>query len=241
MTDDTFPDDGPEPDRHAARSALYGALAAVFVYPDEETVADLTAADAAEGVLEAAETLGCRDEASQFLDALAGTDVADLESSYNDLFGIPGGDGSYAVVPYEAEYTVGDDVSLAQRRIATVAGLLDAFDLERSPDFAERHDHLALELELMQLLSAQRAASLAADADDRAGDLERIEATLLEHHLGDFLPSLAHDLRETTEDEVYLAAADLGEKLVTADLAAHPPSDVAVDGELTAPPGVSAR
>jgi len=159
MDDYTFPDDGTDTDRHGARGALYGALAGVFVYPDEDVLADLTAPEAAEGIRAAAETLGLGSEAERLLDALADTDAESLESTYNDLFGLPSG-GTYEVVPYEAEYTVGDDVSLAQRRIATVAGLLEAFDLERSPEFAERHDHLALELELMQIMSAQRAASL---------------------------------------------------------------------------------
>ena len=241
MSDYTFPDDGTETDRHGARSALYGALAGVFVYPDEDVLADLTAPEAAEGIRAAAETLGLSEDAERLLDALDDTDTESLESSYNDLFGIPGDGGAYEVVPYEAEYTVGDDVSLAQRRIATVAGLLEAFDLERSPDFAERHDHLALELELAQILAAQRAASLAADAEDRAADLERIEAALLDHHLSDFLPSLAIDLRGSTDDPVYLAAADLAEKLVGADQAAHPPSDVKADADLSGPAGVSAR
>ncbi|WP_424019295.1 TorD/DmsD family molecular chaperone [Halorientalis pallida] len=241
MDDTTFPDDATATERHGARSALYGALAGVFVYPDEDALADLTAPEAVEGIRSAAETLGLDAAADRFLDALAGTDANALEPTYNELFGLPGEDGTYEVVPYEAEYTVGDDVSLAQRRIATVAGLLDAFDLERSPDFAERHDHLALELELMQILAAQRGASLAADAEDRAADIERIEATLLDHHLGDFLPALAHDLRAATDDPVYLAAADLAEGLVTADVAAHPPSDVEADADLSGPPGVSAQ
>jgi TorA maturation chaperone TorD len=241
MTATPFPDAAPV-NHHSARGALYGTLATMFVYPTTDALAELTAPEATEGIRTAAETLGYDDETGRLLDGIESTDVETLQGSYNDLFGIPDSDnGGYEVVPYEAEYTVGDEVSLKQRRIATVSGLLDAFDLQLSDTFAERHDHVALELELMQIISVQRSCSLAADEYEHTADLERIEATLLDHHLSTFVPAMVHDLREATEQTVYLAAGALAETLVTDDTEAHPPTDIDLDGELHGPAGVNAR
>ncbi|UPV75350.1 molecular chaperone TorD family protein [Halorussus limi] len=242
-------DAGPRAERHAARAALYSAAAGAFCYPDDELVADLTHAETAEGLRSAAETLDLQSEVETFLGALESTDRDDLESAYNGLFGLPSDDGTYPVVPYEAEYTVGDEVGRQQRRIATVVGLLEAFGVEPSDRFDERQDHVVVELELLQVLAARRAVAREEGDDDTAANLERAEAMVLDEHLGDFVPAFAHEVRKSAPDPdetgtdadpgeeddlgaaaVYRAAADLAETVVTRDVANHPEPDVDFDG-----------
>ncbi|UPW01401.1 molecular chaperone TorD family protein [Halorussus gelatinilyticus] len=238
----------PPAERHAARSALYSAAAGVFCYPDDDLVADLTHEGTAEGLREAGRKLDLEAEVETLVGALGETTRDDLESAYNDLFGLPGADGSYPVVPYEAEYTVGDEVGRQQRRIATVVGLLEAFGVEPADRFDERQDHVVVELELVQVLAARRAVAREEGDDDTAANLERAEAMVLEEHLGDFVPAFAHEVRESTPDPsevlgadeddadrreaaaaVYRAAADLAESVVTRDVATHPEPDVDFD------------
>ncbi|WP_435181148.1 TorD/DmsD family molecular chaperone [Halorussus sp. AFM4] len=231
-------------ERHAARAAIYSAAAGAYCYPDEEIVAELTHAETADGLRAAGRKLDLTDEVEALLGALGATDREALESAYNDLFGLPSDDGTYAVVPYEAEYTVGDEVSRKQRRIATVAGLLEAFGVEPADDFHERQDHVVVELELLQVLAARRAVACEEGEADDAENLERAEATVLDEHLADFVPAFAHGVRDATDDPkeaesyddprraagaVYRAAADLAEAIVTRDLAAHPDPDVDAD------------
>ncbi|MFC4450915.1 TorD/DmsD family molecular chaperone [Halorussus aquaticus] len=235
----TATDELPPAERHSARAALYSAAAGAFCYPDEETVAQLTHEATAEGLREAGRKLGFETETEALVEALDATDRESLESAYNDLFGLPVDDGTYPVVPYEAEYTVGDEVGRQQRRIATVVGLLEAFGVEPSDDFDERQDHVVVELELLQVLAARRAVARDEGDDDTADNLERAEAMVLDEHVEGFVPAFAHDVRETTPDpsddaegdrtaasSVYRAAANLAEAVVTRDLADHPEPEV---------------
>jgi len=214
--------------RHVRRAALYGYTATAFQFPDESTVADLTDADVRASIREAGRELGLGDEVDALLDALDGTNPEALEPAYHDLFGLPGDGGEYPVVPYEAEYTTDGDVGESQRRIATVVGLLERFGLEVSDSFDERQDHVAVELELMQLLAAQRAAALTEGENEAAQRLARAGATVLDEHLGDFVPAFAHAVNRAADDRggesrvVYARAADLAAALVEADVARHP-------------------
>lgn len=223
------PDDTTPAERHAARAALYGLLAGAFHYPDDRTVRELTADEAVDGVRQAAATLGFEAEVEALVDALAGTAPADLRVAYNDLFGVPGDDGTYPVVPYEAHYTTRDEVSEEQRRIAQVVGLYDEFGLDVAESFGERQDHVAAELELAQVMAAQRAVAADRGEDEAAARIERAEATTLSRHLADFVPTLAHEVRGATDGGVYAAAADLAEALVARDNGRHPDVDPDVD------------
>jgi len=209
---------------HAARAALYGALGGVFVYPDEETLSGLTDPEALSGVASAAATLGLDEEASELIDALSGTTLAELQSAYDRTLGLPEG-GEYPVVPYEGYYTTGSEMREEQTRIATVVGLLEEFGLQPGEEFDERQDHVATELELMQVVAAQRAVAVERGEAGTGATLAGAEATILDTHLVDFVPAFAHDLRATSDERVYCAAARLAESLVTADHAAHHDGD----------------
>jgi TorA-specific chaperone len=209
--------DVPTHEYHGARAALYSALAGVFCYPAEETLAELTAPETRHGIDDAGRTLGLEREAGALRDALSAEDPETLRATYTETFGLPGEDGEYPVVPYEAHYTVRGDIGQKQRRIAKVVGAVEALGFTVAETFDERQDHVALELELLQLLAGWRAvAARTGDLDD-AESVERIEATLLEEHLVDFVPSLATAVREATDEPVYVAGADLAEELVVAD------------------------
>lgn len=225
--------DDADADRHAARAALYGLLGGAFVYPDEEILADLTAPEAREGVEQAADRLGFESEAEALLDALDATDAESLEADYNKLFGLPDG-GEYPVIPYEGHYTTGSEISEEQRRIATVVGLMEEFGVQPGGDFDERQDHVAAELELMQVVAAQRAAAIHQGEHEAAETLADAEATILDEHLVAFVPSFAIDLRAATANDAYKAAATLAERLVSADHADH-------DTAETAPPEVESN
>ncbi|MFC6976078.1 molecular chaperone [Halomicroarcula sp. GCM10025709] len=213
---------------HAARAGLYAAVAGAFVYPEAATVEELTDRDALEGIERAGRRTGVEAEAAAFTDALADCSPVALQAEYNDLFGVPDEDGTYAVVPYEGNYTVGSEIDDEQRRIAAVVGLLETVGLEPSDEFRERQDHVATELELMQVAAGQRAV-----VHERASDPEEnevldeivgVESAVLSNHLIDFVPAFAHDVREATDCDVYLAAADLAQSLVESDESLHPPA-----------------
>ncbi len=210
------------PQYHGARAALYGAVAAPFVPPDEGAIDDLAHDDAIEGILTAAKRVGVESETAAFVRALETTDAETATSAYDRLFGVPDEGGTYPVVPYEAQYTVDGAIDREQRRIAAVIGVMEAAGFERGETFAERQDHVAAELELAQVLAVQRAVALHGNERAEAGRIADLEATFLAEHLIDFVPAFARDLRDATDVALYETAADLARALVELDHERHP-------------------
>ncbi|MFB6183469.1 MAG: molecular chaperone [Haloarculaceae archaeon] len=209
--------------RHARRAALYGYASTALQYPDRETVGDLTDAETAAAVREAAAVLDLGDELAALQRAAETTSRDALAATYDGLFGIPGDDGTYPVVPYEANYTTGAEINEIQRRIATVVGLLAEFGLQLDSDFDERQDHVAVELELLAVVAAQRAVALDEGEEAAARRLARAEATVLDEHLTGFVPALSTAVDRATDSDFYRAATDFAAALVNADHAAHDP------------------
>jgi TorA maturation chaperone TorD len=219
--------EGPDLDRdtpqyHGARAALYGALAAPFVHPGEGAIDDLAHDDAIEGILTAADRVGVESETETFVGALETTDAETAARTYDRLFGVPDGEGTYPVVPYEAQYTVDGAIDREQRRIAAVIGVMEAAGFERGETFAERQDHVAAELELAPVLAVQRAVALHSGERAEADRIADLEATFLAEHLADFVPAFARDLRDATDVALYETAADLARSLVELDHERHP-------------------
>jgi TorA-specific chaperone len=214
---------------HGSRAALYSAAATAFVYPDEAVFDDLTDSEVVASLRLAADVLDLDDALHGLLEAIEAANPDDLRTTFTSLFAVPE-DGAYPVIPYEANYTAPDEVAMQQHRIAEVAGLLGSVDLERSDRFDDRQDHVAVELELMQVLAAMRAVAIEEDAAEREERIAKMEATVLSDHLADFVPALAHDLRQATDNPVYLAAADLAEELVVWDNRQHVPVEAPASG-----------
>ena len=233
-------DDGEDPAYHGARAALYGAVAAPFVHPDEGALDELAHADAIEGLETAAGRVGVEAETGAFIDALVEGDRREVASAYDRLFGVPGADGTYRVIPYEARYTADGAIDREQRRIAAVVGIMEAAGLERKPGFAERQDHVAAELECAQVLAGQRAVARHSGNDSAADRLAALEATFLAHHLAAFVPAFARDLRDATDVALYVTAADLASAVVELDTARHP-DPVALPDESQARLGAEER
>jgi len=220
--DDDRDFDPDDPAYHGARATLYGAVAAPFVHPDDGALDELAHDDAIEGILTAAERIGVESETAPFVEALVTTDTETAAGAFDRLFGVPDEDGTYPVVPYEAQYTVDGAVDREQRRIAAVVGVMEAAGFERGSGFADRQDHVAAELELAQVLAAQRAVALHRGDRADAGHLADLEATFLAEHLSDFVPAFARDLREAAGIALYETAADMASALVDLDHARHP-------------------
>lgn len=199
----------PDVQRHLARATVYTFTATAFTPPDEGAVEVLSDQEAQEGALVAAGRIEMADHVGDVLDAFNEADPDELARAYDDLFHVPDEDGSYPVVPYEAHYTVGDDVGKEQRRIALVLDVAREIGMEPNDDFTERQDHVVTELELMQILSAQRAHAMHDGDEEALYRIHDVEGALLDEHLVGFAPALAEDVQEATDHPFYEAAAEL--------------------------------
>ncbi len=107
--------------------------------------------------------------------------LTELAADYLRTFLGHGIDGHSAAYPYESVYTSERRLLMQDARTEILA-LFRASGLEKDPSFKDAEDHIALELEFMQLLALRCAEALRAGNGDDALALVRSQATFLDEH-----------------------------------------------------------
>jgi TorA maturation chaperone TorD len=201
-------------DRSLARAVVARYLKLALRPPDPSSYRDLFSPEASAALRRAAEVLGFAEPLPERL--------PELTASYVRLFGhsLRG-----RVCPYEIEYGRREPISQAQE-LSDVCGFYRAFGLEPSCRASERWDHVAVELEFVELLSTKEAYAL------EAGEQEMFELTrhalkrFVREHLGSFGIALGAALEEQNPDGFYGRTGRLLGSYLTA-----------VSSELGVPPG----
>jgi len=121
-----------------------------------------------------------------------------------------------SVHPFESVYTSAERLMLQQSRDEVLAEYRRA-GLERSADFKEPEDHVALELEFMAFL-CRRAAAVMQEQEETAclAFLERQKA-FLEGHLLVWLPAFCSDLEKASESDFYRGIARLTREFIQSE------------------------
>ena len=121
-----------------------------------------------------------------------------------------GTDGKSAAYPFESVYTSEQRLRMQEARDEVLA-IYRSEGLNRSVDWHDDEDHVALELEFMQYLCEQLAQAV------ETGDLERADALLatqggfLNSHLCNWVPLLTDDMRKFAKSNFYKGLASLTE------------------------------
>jgi TorA maturation chaperone TorD len=202
-----------------ARECLYRFLAAALSDPLLDQWAVLSdaascslAADAADLLREEAQAspvvLGFGEMPADALDLAPLLSVLaepreELTAEYDRVFGLV---PSRECPPYETEYHRTTEPFFRAQQLADVAGFYRAFGLEPSRRTPERADHIALELEFMELLLAKKR--LAEDAEQVIVCTEA-EAAFFRDHLAWWAPSFATGLRRKGEGGLYAIAGQI--------------------------------
>jgi DMSO reductase family type II enzyme chaperone len=212
-------------DLAVARTFIYRFLAKAFEDPSPQTWAALTDESlhdsllcAAAAVEEAAcgskgpRVLGATDagemreqaggtpapralqrSARAWLASLSSGQLDQFRGDYNAAFG----HAARGLCPLnEIEYgELKADPLFQPHRLADLAAFYQAFGLEISPDAAERHDHICLELEFMAVLAAKEAYALEYQLDQGQLALCRdAQRTFLREHLARWTPAFTRRL-----------------------------------------------
>jgi len=195
-----------------ARAQAYGLLARAFGRPDAAFEAEVAEGGFGEALAEALAALGHRG----FADAAAG---AGPEGPLADEFVRLFNPSLHAnCPPYGTEYT-GAHVFMRAQQLADVAGFYRAFGLRVAADFRERPDHIATELEFMQVLALKEARALARRERAHAGICRRAQARFLREHLGRWLAPYAAKLAAQDGEGFYARVAGLARDFVAKDAA----------------------
>ncbi|MBI3091166.1 MAG: molecular chaperone TorD family protein [Candidatus Tectomicrobia bacterium] len=194
------------PESAIARSATYDLLSLAFLYPEAGHLDHLR--EAVPQLQEAAGEIGWDDVARALrgLGAELRTATREaLETEFAEVFGhgIP-----KDCPPYEGEYNQAHIYQKVQT-LAELKGVYEHFGLAPNPDLKDRPDHISVELEFMQALTAKEAyARLQNHGDDKISLCREAQKCFLEQHLAGWTRRFARALAGKTQRQgVYGALA----------------------------------
>ncbi len=202
----------------AARSRLYGMLAAILKYPDISLVEFVQDHAACASVRDAAAEVSARqsprlsEEIEIVMAHFRRKALVELEDAYLRTFGAsPRG----RVTAYECEYG-SSEIFQFSSELSDITAFYSAFGL-CSGDGQERLDHISTECEFMRILCAKEA-HLLSEADRAAA--EHLEVTrdaqknFMHHHLGRWAAAFARQLTAADPDGPYGSAARALEEFI---------------------------
>ena len=197
-----------------ARAQAYALLARGFGRPDARFEADVAEGRFGEALSEALAALGHQELAAAAA-GIGGAPQAPLADEFARLFN-PSVHGNCP--PYGTEYTAAH-VFMRAQQLADVAGFYRAFGLRVAAGFRERPDHIATELEFMQVLTLKEARALARRERAHAAVCRRAQARFLQEHLGRWLAPYCQKLAALDGAGFYIHIAGLARGFVAKDAA----------------------
>ena len=188
------------------RAATYGLLARLFrVEVDQPLLDELHARryptgtgddDIDEGYRLIATYLSNADERS----------VTELAVDFARVFIGDGVDSYAAAFPFESVYTSEKRLKMQAARDEVLA-IYHAYGLTKDDAWDENEDHIAPELEFMQVLCARTADALRHGDENKAVSLLRTQRNFLDDHLTAWVPMLVHDMGRFAHTDFYRGLA----------------------------------
>ena len=219
----------------ASRASMYGLLASLFRKElDLEQIEELKRMKFPVGTGNAMLDQGFHDLYDYLKTAWEGS-VTELAVDYSRTFIGSGTTGYSAAYLYESVYT-------SDRRLLAREARGEVLQFYRNNGLAkdqwnDMEDHLALELEFVQILSNRTAQALRDDEEETALNDIRCQYDFVRNHLNNWLPMMAGDALKFAETSFYRGAARIAlgyceedEKLLSELLenAPEPPVEVTV-------------
>lgn len=119
--------------------------------------------------------------------------------------------------PYETLYGVSQADFQQSHVMADIAGFFRAFGFQVSATALERIDHVAVELEFLQVLAAKEAYARSRGDEENARIVREGEEAFLADHLGKWAPTFARRLRQRSPDGTYGLWGSLLDAFLEAD------------------------
>ncbi|WP_165172746.1 molecular chaperone [Adlercreutzia sp. ZJ242] len=134
--------------------------------------------------------------------------LTELAVDYTRTF-IGGGNNGYsAAYPFESVYTSPKRLLMQGARDEVLVAYRSA-GIDKKPSWKEGEDHIALELEFMQILGMRALDALCAGDEDAAADHIECQKGFLVNHVGAWFPMMAADMRKFSKTDFYRGLADL--------------------------------
>lgn len=143
--------------------------------------------------------------------------VTELAADYMRVFFGHGYNGHAAAYPFESVYT-SEKRLLMQSARDEVLALYRAAGLDKNDDWKEGEDHIALELEYMQILAGRAADALLRGDRDRAIANLVAQRNFLDDHLLGWAPMLAAEMKKFAKTNFYRGLASMTVGFLECDL-----------------------
>ncbi len=200
------------------RAATYGLLSRLFrVEIDEELLEQLRGmrfpastgnSDVDEGYLRFA----------RYLSNTWDNSLTDLAVDYVRVFIGHGVDAFSAAYPFESVYTSEKRLLMQDARDEVLA-IYRAAGLDKKESWKEGEDHVALELEFMQVLANRTTDALKKGDEDEAAALLTTQQNFLNDHLASWVPMMTADMKRFAKTDLYLGLAYLTDGYLDSDKA----------------------
>lgn len=142
--------------------------------------------------------------------------LTELAADYMRTFFGHGYNGHAAAYPFESVYS-SEKRLLMQSARDEVLALYRAAGLEKQESWKEGEDHVALELEYMQILSQRTAEALESGDEKAAKKLLKSQKNFLEDHLGGWVPLLAEQMEHFALTDFYKGVGYMCEGFIETD------------------------
>jgi TorA maturation chaperone TorD len=128
-----------------------------------------------------------------------------------------GVDGFSAAYPYESVYTSEKRLTMQAARDEVLA-IYRAHGIDKSPEWKEGEDSIALELQFVRILCERTISAAEAGDANKVHELLKAQMGFLDDHLVAWTPMLTADMRRFAETKLYLGLAHLTDGFLRTDL-----------------------
>ena len=142
--------------------------------------------------------------------------VTDLAIDYVRVFIGHGIDAFSAAYPFESVYTSEKRLLMQEARDEVLA-IYRSAGLDKQDTWKEGEDHIALELEYLQILSDRTAEALCQGDTDTAASWVRAQYNFLDVHLDSWAPLLTAEVKKFAKTDFYRGLAFLTEGFLETD------------------------
>ena len=135
--------------------------------------------------------------------------LTDLAVDYTRTFIGAGNDGYSAAYPFESVYTSPKRL-LMQGARDEVLVIYRANGIDKNDSWKEGEDHIALELEFLQIIGERLLEAYKADEDQKVDSLLATQYHFLHDHLLAWYPMMAADIERFSKTDFYKGLGEIG-------------------------------
>ena len=134
--------------------------------------------------------------------------LLDLARDYARTFIGHGNNGRSAAYPFESVQTSEKRLLMQDARDEVLA-IYRANLLKKGEEWNDCEDHIALELEFMQVMSERTAKALKEGKEDEAVEVLKTQRAFVGQHLANWVPMFVSDIKYFSQTDLYIGAGEL--------------------------------